>query len=232
MPNISMPKYGLITGLISFGIVMTSLLILSGTQIYAAEQVKWKTFNEKNGVFIIKYPSNWIPQKTPEFEGAEITSPIAMNFIYSGSGSSGAILTITADESIFTNASDSIDAIYAYGQSLSKYNLLEPMECGNYVINRVSACSTVLSYKNVELPGKPIVNELDVVMIDEDGVQYVISYIATRNLFDDLLPVAQEMIKSFNVTGNILSSDGEPTSTTDESPDLPPLTGSPTFNKL
>jgi len=227
-----MPKYGNMLGLVSFGIIMGMFLIFSGTQVYAGEQVKWKTFNEKNGVFTIKYPSNWIPQKTPEFEGVEITSPIAMNFIYSGSGSSGAILTITADESIFTNATDSIDAIYAYGESLSKYKLVEPMECGNYVINGVSACSTILSYKNAELPGKPVVNELDVVTIDEDGVQYVIGYVATKNLFDELLPVAQEMIKSFSVTGNILSSEGEPTSTTGDSPDLPPLTESPTFKKL
>lgn len=227
-----MPKYGNILGLISFGIILAMFLIFSGTQIYAGEQVNWKTFNEKNGVFAIKYPSNWIPQKTAEYEGVEITSPIAMNFIYSGSGLSGAIFTITADESIFTNATDSIDAIYAYGQSFSKYKLLEPMECGNYVINGVSACSTVLSYKNAELPGKPIVNELDVVTIDEDGIQYVIGYIATKDLFDDLLPVAQEMIKSFNVSGNVLSSEGESTSATGDSPELPPLTESPTVRKL
>jgi hypothetical protein len=228
-----MPKYGNILGLVSIVIIVAMcLIIIPGTQVYAGEQVKWKTFNEKNGLFTIKYPSNWIPQKMGEYEGVVITSPIAMNFIYSGSGSSGAIITITADESIYTNVTDSIDSIYAYGQSLSKYKLLEPMECGKYMINGINACSTVLSYKNVGLPGKPIVNELDVVTIDEDGVQYVIGYIATKDSFDDLLPVAQEMIKSFNVTGSVLPSEDESASTTGNSPELPPLTESPTVKKL
>jgi hypothetical protein len=106
------------------------------------------------------------------------------------------------------------------------------MECGKCMINGINACSTVLSYKSVELPGKPIVNELDVVTIDEDGIQYVIGYIATEDSFDDLLPVAQEMIKSFHVTGSVLSSEGESTSALGDSPELPPLTESPTVKKL
>jgi len=220
-----------VLGLIACAVVIL-ILLFPVTHIIATENVKWKTFKEKNGLFTIKYPSNWIPQKMGEYEGVEITSPIAMNFIYSSSGSSGAIITISADESIYTNVTDSIDSIYAYGQSLSKYKLLESMECGKYMINGINACSTVLSYKNVELPGKPIVNELDVVTIDEDGVQYLIAYIATKDSFDDFLPVAQEMIKSFNVTGTVLSSDDESTSATGDSPELPPLTESPTVKKL
>ena len=59
-----MPKYGNILGLISIVIIVAMcLIIIPGTQVYAGEQVKWKTFNEKNGLFTIKYPSNWIPQK-------------------------------------------------------------------------------------------------------------------------------------------------------------------------
>ena len=56
-------------------------------------------------------------------------------------------------------------------------------------------------------------------------------YGATKNLFDHFLPVAEEMIKSFN-SGNILSSPDESTSETDDSPELPPLTESPSITKL
>ena len=212
---------------IPFVIVITVILTFPVSHIYASEIVKWKTFKEKNGLFTIKYPSNWIPQKIDEIEGIEITSPINMNFVYSVKGSLGAMIGVTADESIYTNVTDSIDSMYAYAQGFSKYELVEPMECIKYMINGINACSTVLSYKNVELPGKPIVNELDVVTIDEDGVQYVIYYIATKNLFDDFLPVIEEMIGSFSVTGNILFSDDESTFGTNESPNLPPLTESP-----
>jgi hypothetical protein len=40
------------------------------------------------------------------------------------------------------------------------------------------------------------------------------------------------MVKSFNVTGDILSSGEESIEGTDDSPDLPPLTESPTVKKL
>lgn len=217
---------------ISLAIVTTITLTFPVTQIFAADNIKWKTFNEKNGLFTIKYPSNWIPQKVDEYEGIKVTSPIAMSFIYSGHGSPGALISIAADESIFTNATDLIDSIYAAAPGFLKYKLLEPMECGKYMINGMNSCSTVLSYKNTVLPGKPMVNELDVVTIDKDGVQYIIGYTATKDLFDDFLPVAEEMIKSFNVTGSVLSSGGEPIQGSNDSPELPPLTQSPTVKKL
>jgi hypothetical protein len=45
------------------------------------------------------------------------------------------------------------------------------------------------------LSGKPTVKELDIVTIDEYGVPYIIVYGATKNLFDDFLPDAEEMIR-------------------------------------
>ena len=213
-------------------ILLIGFLVLSMTGAYAADDVKWKTFKEKNGLYTIKYPSNWIPQKIDEYEGQEITSPINMYFVYSGSRTSGAIIYIMADESIFTNATDSVDAIYAYAQSLPRYKLLEPMECGKYVLKQVPSCSTIISYKNTELPGKPIVSELDIVTIDEDGVQYMIAYVATKGLFDDFLPVAEEMVKSFSVTGDILSAGEDSMGGANESPDLPPLKEPATYQKL
>lgn len=218
--------------LLALAILMMGLLVLPMTGVYAGEQVKWKTFEEKDGLYTVKYPSNWIPQKIDEIEGYEITSPINMYFVYSGSGTTGAIISIMADESIFTNVTDSVDSIYAYAQSLPRYKLLQPMECVKYVLKETQACSTVISYKNTELPGKPIVSELDIVTIDEDGVQYMIGYTATKGLFDDFLPVAEEMVKSFSVTGDIMSTGEESAEGANDSPDLPPLTESPTYQKL
>lgn len=120
--------------LIPFSIIVIIILSFPTSQIYASENVKWKTFNDKNGLFAIKYPSNWIPQKIDQYEGVEINSPVNVNFIYTGSGFSGAIIGISADESIFTNSTDLIDSIYAYAQSFPKYKVLEPMECGKYIV--------------------------------------------------------------------------------------------------
>jgi hypothetical protein len=69
-------------------------------------------------------------------------------------------------------------------------------------------------------------------IIDDDGVEYIMEYKATKDVFDDFLPVVEEMVKSFDVTGDILSSGEEFTEGTDAPPELPPLTDSPTVKKL
>ena len=218
-------------GLIAF-VLITLIFIFPATQIVATENVRWKTFNEKNGLYTIQYPSNWVPTKIDEYEGVELTSPINMNFIYSGGGSKFASMGISGDESIFTNVSDLVDSVYAVAQSFPSYKLVQPMECATYTINKVPACSTIISYKNTGLPGKPLVNELDIVAIDDEGIQYAMYYGATKKIFDDFLPVVEEMVGSFNVIGDILSSEGESIQGSGDSPELPPLTQSPTVKKL
>ena len=105
------------------------------------------------------------------------------------------------------------------------------MECTKYVIKGSEGCSIITTYKQTDLRGNPTVKEMDIVIIDEYGVQYTLIYGASKNLFDDFLPVAEEMIRSFN-SGNILSTDDESALATDESPELPPLNESPTIKKL
>lgn len=175
------------------------------TQIQASEKVVWKTFTEKNGLFTIKYPSNWIPKNIHDLEGVEVSFPISMFFHYWGGGYSVAQISIIAEESLFTNATDSVDSLIATAKSSPKYKLLEPIECEKYMINGISACSAITSNKNVELPGKPMVNNLDIVAIDEEGIEYGIGFMSTKDLYDHFLPVVEEMVGSFNVTGHILS---------------------------
>lgn len=211
--------------LISLAALMTVILSFPLTQSFATTDVKWKTFKEKNGFFTIKYPSNWSPYK--DTENSEYASPIDMRFYYTGGSDEFASVGVLAEEAIFTNVSDSIDSIYASVQSLSRYKLVEPMECTKYLVKETIACSTMYSYRNTEVSGKPTINELDIVTIADDGVQYLVYYSATKNVFDDFLPVAEEMVKSFTVTGNILSAGDESSlEGTEDSPALPPLPNS------
>lgn len=53
----------------------------------------------------------------------------------------------------------------------------------------------------------------------------ILIYGATKNVYNDFLPVAEEMVKSLN-SGNILSPDDESALATDNSSKLPPLTES------
>jgi len=210
---------------------MVFTLISPVTHIAAIEDVKWKTFKEKNGLFTMDYPSNWIPGKSRD--NPENPSPIDMYFVYSGSrGSNVASLSVTADESIYTNVPDYMDSLIS--TLPSKFKPVQPVECTKYMIKGVEACSFIVSYKNTDVPGKPTIMEMDVVIIDEFGVQYVMSYSASKNLYDDYLPVAEQMIKSFN-SGNILSPDdsgGQSSEGTSDSPQLPPVVQAPGVKKL
>ena len=213
---------------LSFLSFMTLMLILSvsGPQIYAGDSVKWKTFNEKNGVFTIQYPSNWSPLKVDK-EGDEeySTSLINSAFVHQGKGTSFAFINLFAEtESIFTNITDKIDSSSALKQNYQKYKIIQPVECGKYTINGIGACSQIEEFK-LELednPAKPLINQLTVAALDDDGTEYLILYTASQKQFDDILPVAEEMIRSFDTTGTV-SEDGEASTESGETPELPPL---------
>ncbi len=211
--------------------VMVLTLISPITHVTAKEDVKWKAFKEKNGLFTMNYPSNWIPSKSRD--NPDNPSLIDMNFVYAGTGGSNVVsLAVVADESIYTNVSDFMDTLAS--SLTSKFKVIQPAECTKYMIKGIEACSFISSYKQTELPGKPTVMEVDVVIIDEFGVQYMLIYGASKNLFDDYLPVAEEMIKSFN-SGNILDPDtsgGQSSQGTSDSPELPPLVQAPGVKKL
>jgi hypothetical protein len=203
------------------------MLILSASlpQIYAADSVKWKTFKEKSGVFTIQYPSNWSPLKVDK-EGDEEYSTTLINsaFVHQGKGTSFAFINLIAeDESIFTNITDKIDSTSALKQNNQKYKIIQPVECGKYTINGLSACSQIEQFKleTDDNPVKPLVNQLTVAALDDDGTEYLILYTASQKQFDDILPVAEEMIKSFDTTGSV--SEDETSAELGEAPELPPL---------
>jgi len=185
---------------------------------------------KKSGLFTIKYPSNWFPSKIDES-----TELINMFFAYQGQGSSFATLNLVGGgESIFTNVTDLLDSYSAQRQTYEKYQLVGALECDKYMINGINACSHIETFK-FELPDyreKPLVNQLTVGTIDDDGTEYILIYTAPKKIFDNFLPVVEEMIKSFNVTSSIPSSEGKSTQGTSDSPELPPLTQSPTVKKL
>lgn len=219
-----------VIGSLSFSL-MTLLLIVSGTEIYAGESVKWKTFEEKDDLFTIKYPSDWFPDK-----GNDATGLINMYFAYQGKGSSFAILNIYGAESLFTNVSDKIDSSSVAKQDLDDYKIVQSLECGKYKIDGMVACSLIESYRlEMDEYPDPLVNLLTVGAIGEDGIEYLIGYQATAKQFDDFLPVAEEMIKSFTVptsTPSVPSLDDDLNSGVDELPELPPLSETPTIKKL
>lgn len=191
--------------LIAFVITMALCLVLPNTQIHGSEKIGWKIFKEKNDVFTIKYPSNWSFGKYSE----DSSAPINIYFYYQGR-TSLAELALFAQQSLFTNSSDLVSSYPVYLQNEPNYEVLQTTQCEKYVIKEISACDTIVTYRDTRLQDEPIVKHLIVGTIDEDGVEYIIEYFVTKDLYEHYLPVAEEMIRSFNVTGNPESAESEP----------------------
>jgi hypothetical protein len=193
-------------------ISLTMFMMNTVLQIYGKEGITWKIFKEKNALFAIKYPSNWVAGKYSQPEDAPNT--IDNYFYYAGKGSSFALVQVRMEDSVLSNVTDLMDSFAANLQNEPNYKLIQPIECSKYTINGQVACSQIVSYKLTTSPVKPLIKELTVATIGDD-VQYSLFYRATKNLYDHFLPVAKEMIRSYNVTGSITEGG--------QSPDLPPL---------
>lgn len=154
-----------------------------------------------------------------------------MYFYHSPGGSSFATLSLCANESLFSNVTDLIDSYTANYQNQPKYELIQPTECNKYVVKGINACGSIQSFKLTEIPTKPIINELSIGIIDEDGVEYGLFYRAPKAQSDKFLPVVEDMIRSFNVTGSVIDYKNGLTQESDDN-QLPPLTQSPTVKKL
>jgi len=173
-------------------------MLFSSNYVFAQEDksngVTWKTFNDRNGLFTINYPSNWNPSPVAEPYG-----PIDIDFTYNGK--QFAWVNNFARETIFSNATDTLDT-----QSMStadNYEEERAVECKKYTINGVPACSRIESYKD---PMLGYVATLTVAGVDNNGIEYVFTYVADLDVFKTFLPVAEAMLKSYKVTGTIPTS--------------------------
>jgi hypothetical protein len=207
--------------------VILLFFLISSAEIHGDEKVSWKTFKDKNDVFTIKYPSNWAFGKYYE----DSSAPINIYFYYQGHISL-AELAIYAQESLFTNSSDLVDSYPVYLQSEPNYEVLETTQCGEYVIKNVSACDMTVTYKDTRLEGDPVVKHMIIGTIDENGVEYIIEYFVTEDLFEHFLPVTKEMIRSFDVTHSQELSPNGSGPRTEDSPDMPPISKPGTIEKI
>src|ERR1044071_4449440 len=182
-----------------YGLFLKFIFVVVGPNlnvipIDATSQVQWKNFKEKNGLFTIKYPSNWSPYKYIE----DTSAPVNIYFAYAGTGSSFAELVLSGEESIYSNVTDPANSYPVYLESYPGYKVIQEAKCGKYTINNITACHMIVTYRNTDLEGRPLVYELVVGALDK-GTEYILLYYVTADLYDYFLPVAERMISSFNV---------------------------------
>jgi hypothetical protein len=202
-------------------ITITMFTMNSVLQIYGKGGITWKIFKEKNALFTIKYPSNWVAGKYSQPQDAPNT--VDNYFYYAGKGSSFALVQVRIEDSVLSNITDLMDSFAANLQNEPNYKLIQQIECSKYMIKDQAVCSQIVIYKLTTSPVKPLVKELTVATIGND-VQYSLFYRATKDLYDHFLPVAKEMIRSYNVTGSITEGG--------QSPDLPPLSNTSQLKEL
>lgn len=189
--------------------VFSLLVGLDTTSVYGSasqeddqSQVTWEIFKDRNNLFTIQYPSNWAPSGVAE---SERYGPIDVVFSAPGSGpDTFAHVEIVQYEqqSPFTTSKQAIESAIGFSQNdpaHTKFEIERAIECSLYTLNGLEACSVIYEARG---PEEGNYAGLSVDALAPDGTEYTVFYTASFDVFEHFLPVAENMIKSFQVTAN------------------------------
>lgn len=171
----------------------------SESQENKAPAISWQTYNDRDNLFSVQYPSNWTPSGVAE---ADRGGPIDTLFLAPvRSDQVGEIEFIQyAQPSAFSTAQESLQSEINSLQNdptVTKFEIERPVECQRYTLAGLPACSYI--YEVVSSDGSLAVMAVDA--LAPDGTEYEAYYKASFDLFQNLLPAAENMIKSFQLTG-------------------------------
>lgn len=196
--------YNIRTGLLSSTIVL--LLSLFTLNAYGSQssdndapQVTWKNFTDRNNLFSAQYPSNWIPSIIPDPD--DFSNFDTAFTLYGANEDSYAwveFIQWTAP-SAFSTSRDSLESEVSRIQSdptVNKFEIERPIECSNYEINGIQACSIIYEISNDVGSFATLI----VGTVAPDGTEYSTYYKGSFDFFERFLPVAENMIKSFRTT--------------------------------
>jgi hypothetical protein len=176
---------------ISFSIILallTIFIIPVFGQTFA--QVTWNTFDEKDGLFSVQVPSNW---NVSELSDDEKLAPIDYMLRYNDKGDSFAWIEIMIREPLYSSPRPALEYYVADYQQYEDFQLLEPIECDRYILNNATACSVLSSQ---QLEGEQRRNVLNVVSVTPAGIQTDVVFIASSNIYEPFLPVAEYIVDS------------------------------------
>jgi hypothetical protein len=156
-------------------------------------QVTWNTFQEKDGLFTIQIPSNW---NASELTGTEALAPIDYMFRYNDKGNSFAWVEVMISEPLYSNSRAALESYMSDYQQYDDFNLLEPIECNTYTLKDEPACSFLSSQ---QLEGEQRRNVLNVVSVTQDGIQTDVVFVASSNIYEPFLPVAEYIVDSITI---------------------------------
>ena len=91
-------------------------------------------------------------------------------------------------ESPYFNANDAIEERLTGYEAATNFELLQPIECGKYTLNKLPACSFGATWPN---EGEPADTSLIILSVGQDGTGYEVTFSATNDLYNRFLPVAE-----------------------------------------
>ena len=200
MPQIRIVLITLFSALF-FGVSIPGLFT-SESQEDEQPSVTWKPFKDRNNLFTVQYPSNWTPGGVAE---AERSGPIDVLFfapIKNESDVAEVEFIQYAEPSVFNTPQEALESEINALQNdptVTKFEIERPVECSSHNLSGLPACSYI--YEIASTDG----DNLAIMAVDAlapDGKEYEVYYKASFHLFENLLPTAERMIESFQLTGN------------------------------
>lgn len=187
---------------------LASLVGISTTSVFGSESqedeqpivVTWKTFTSRDNLATAQYPSNWTPAGIPQ------SGPIDMYFTAPSSDEDSwaeVELIQYEQKSPFSTPKESLEAAINSLQNdpkVTKFEIERPVECSKYTLNGLPACSYIYEVSTQEEGSEAAI--MDVNALAHDGTEYDALYRSSFDSFEHFLPVAEYMIKSFQVTGD------------------------------
>jgi hypothetical protein len=166
------------------------------------QPVTWKTFKDRNNLFTAQYPSNWTVSGLAE---GEIAGPIDVLFLAPVTNETDVAeveFIQYTEPSIFSTPQEALDSEITGLQNdptVTKFEIERPVECSSLNLSGLPACSYIYEIASTD-GGNLAVMAVDA--LAPDGTEYEVYYRASFDLFEDLLPTAEKVIESFQLTGN------------------------------
>lgn len=169
----------------------------SQNQQQQQREITWKTFADRDNLFTIQYPSNWVPNQRT---GNDALGIIDFLVSYSDNQKRGALVNIvmTPPFSVFTDPRDLADVSLASIQNTDpSFSVQRQVECGNLILNGLPACDYIGSFSSED--GSTL-KMLQVSTVDSSGTEFSVQYLNTPELFDHFYSTVKYIIESFKTT--------------------------------
>jgi hypothetical protein len=182
--------------------VNTPVIFASGSQGDEQPAVTWKTFKDRNNLFTVQYPSNWTVSGVAEAEREGPIDVLILAPVTNETDVAEINFIQYTQPSIFNTPQEALESEITTLQNdptLTKFEIERPVECSSHNLSGLPACSYIYEVASTD-GGNLAVMAVDA--LAPDGTEYEAYYKASFDLFEDLLPTAERVIESIQLTAN------------------------------